>query len=153
MLFLLFELTPDRYALDVAQVAEVLPMLRVKPVPQAPKGVAGLITYRGVAVPVVDLSALMQGRPAHARLSTRLIIVNYPDGSGDTRPLGLIAEHVTDTMRRDPAAFVPSSIGDGRAACSGPISTDERGVIQWLDVNTLLPESLRATLFANAGDV
>jgi chemotaxis-related protein WspB len=152
MLFLLFELPPDRYALDVAQVAEVLPMLRVKPVPQAPAAVAGLITYRGVPVPVIDLSALMLGRPAKAQLSTRLIVVHYGDLRGRARPLGLIAEQVTDTMRRDARDFVPTSIGESDAPCSGPISTDDRGVIQWVDVNTLLPASLRASLFAEPGD-
>ena len=152
MLFLLFELPPDRYALDVAQVAEVLPMLRVKPVPQSPRGVAGLVTYRGVSVPVIDLSELLLGRPTSARLSTRLIVVHYPDGRGRNRPLALIAEHVTDTMRRDAAAFVPSSIGDGRTACSGPISTDENGIVQWVDVKTLLPASLQSMLFTDAGD-
>jgi chemotaxis-related protein WspB len=151
MLFLLFELPPDRYAIDVAQVAEVLPMLRIKPVPQAPAGVAGLISYRGTPIPIVDLSAVMLGRPAACCLSTRLIIVHYPDGLNGTRPLGLIGEHVVDTMRRNAGEFVPSNIGDGRAACSGPVVTDERGVIQWVDVNMLLPASLRATLFAESG--
>ena len=152
MLFLLFELPPDRYALDVSQVVEVLPMIRVKPVPQSPPGVAGLVTYRGVSVPVVDLSELMLGRPTSARLSTRLIVVHYPDERGTTRPLGLIAEHVTDTLRREASAFVSSSIGDGRRACSGPISTDEHGVVQWIDVKTLLPPELQASLFADTGE-
>jgi chemotaxis-related protein WspB len=151
MLFLLFELTPDRYAIDVAQVAEVLPILRVKPVPQAPAGVAGLISYRGTSVPVIDLSALMLGRPAAPCLSTRLIVVHYPDGPGKTRPLGLIAEHVVDTMRRNADDFMPSNIGNGRAACSGPVVTDDLGLIQWVDVNTLLPASLSSTLFADSG--
>ena len=150
MLFLMFELAGNRYAVDVAQVAEVLPLLRVKPVPQSPPGVAGLITYRGVPVPVVDLSEVMLGRPASARLSTRLIVVHYSDARDSTRLLGLIAEKVTDTMRRDAADFSASSIGDGTTVCSGQMCTDDRGVIQWLDVNTLLPLGVRSTLFAGA---
>ncbi len=152
MLFLLFEVTPDRYAIDVAQVAEVLPMLQVKPVPQAPTGVAGLINYRGAPVPVVDLSSLMMGRPASPSLSTRLIIVHYPDKSGQTRPLGLIAEHVVETLRREATDFQPSHIGDGQSACSGPVTSDDRGVIQWVNVNALLPASVRDGLFTNSGD-
>src|SRR5258707_5052843 len=105
MLFLLFELGRDGYAFDVGQVAEVLPLVRIGPVPQAPRGVAGLLNYRGVPVPVVDLSELALGRPAAARLSTRLILVNYPVDEKTTRLLGFIAEHTVDTMRRAPGEF------------------------------------------------
>jgi chemotaxis-related protein WspB len=42
VLFLLFELGNDRYALDVRQIAEVLPLLGVKEIPKAPKAMTGL---------------------------------------------------------------------------------------------------------------
>ena len=64
MLFLLFELGQDRYALDVRQVAEVLPLVEFKRIPQAPPFVAGLLNYRGDPVPVIDLSQLTLSRPA-----------------------------------------------------------------------------------------
>jgi chemotaxis-related protein WspB len=147
MLFLLFSLGRDRYAFDVGQIAEVLPLVRIKPVPQAPPGVAGLFSYRGQPVPIVDLSELLLGRPAPARLSTRLILVHYPNSHGSSRLLGLIAEHATDTMRREAGDFTASGIGQGHAACDGPVTTDEHGVIQWLDVKALLPATLRDALF------
>ena len=150
MLFLLFELARERYAIDASKVVEVLPLLRIRSVPHPPAGVAGLITYRGASLPVVDLSEVMMGRPATPSLTTRLIVVQYPDAHGQTRALGLIAEQVTDTLRRDASEFVPSSIGDGRTACSALVSTDERGIVQWIDVNALLPASLKETLFQDA---
>ena len=36
MLFLLFELGTDRYALDALQIAEVLPLVAIKRIPRAP---------------------------------------------------------------------------------------------------------------------
>ena len=63
MLFLQFELGQDRYVLDCSGVVEVLPLLAIKHIPQAPSGVAGVFNYRGEPVPVVDLSALALGRP------------------------------------------------------------------------------------------
>ena len=42
MLFLVFELGNDRYALDVRQVAEVLPLVGVKQMPRAPQGGAAV---------------------------------------------------------------------------------------------------------------
>jgi chemotaxis-related protein WspB len=151
MLFLLFELGHDRYAFDVGQVAEVLPRVRIRPLLQAPPGVAGVLSYRGVAVPVVDLSEVTIGTPTPARRSTRIVLVNYADGRGATRLLGFLAEHVTDTMRREAADFVAPGIGGDGAACSGRITTDARGVIQWVDVNSLLPASLRDVLFTQTG--
>ena len=58
MLFLLFQIGKDRYALEASRVVEVVPLLALKELPQAPKGVAGLFNYRGALVPAVDLSEL-----------------------------------------------------------------------------------------------
>ena len=43
MLYLLFQLDGDRYALNVAQIAEVLPLAATKSIPGTPAWVAGVI--------------------------------------------------------------------------------------------------------------
>jgi chemotaxis-related protein WspB len=149
MLFLLFQLGDERYALDTRHVAEVLPLVAITPILQAPTGVAGLFNYRGAPVPALDLSLLTLGRPAPARLNTRLVVVHYPDHRGDTRLLGLIAEKVTETVRRDPAEFVVSGITLDRAPYLGPIATDARGLLQWIEVERLVPASVRDVLFTS----
>ena len=101
MLFLLFQLGHDRYALEASRVLEVLPLLELKRLPGAPMGVAGIFNYRGRPVPAVDLSELTLGQPASERLSTRIVVINYPDETGKFQPLGLIAEHATEIIRRD----------------------------------------------------
>ena len=88
MLFLLFQLGQDRYALDTGAIAEVLPLVAITAIPQAPAGVAGLFNYRGAPVPAIDLSQLTMGRPARRRLNTRIIMVHYPDARGDTASAG-----------------------------------------------------------------
>jgi len=147
MLFILFQLGRDHYALDAAQVAEVLPLVQVKKIPRAPAGVAGVFTYRGAPVPVLDLSLLALGRPAHPRLSTRLLLVHYPDATGTKRLLGLIAEKATETLRREPGDFVASGVKSDGAPYLGPVVNDARGLIQWIEVDKLLPESVRDVLF------
>src|SRR2546421_10050690 len=82
MLFLLFQLGTDRYALEASRVVEVVPLLELKRLPQAPEGVAGIFNYRGQPVPAVDLCALTLGQPARKRLSTRIIIVNLSGAGG-----------------------------------------------------------------------
>jgi chemotaxis-related protein WspB len=147
MLFLLFELGNDRYALDVRQIAEVLPLLGVKQIPKAPQALTGLFNYRGAPVPVIDLSQLTLGRPAARRLSTRIVLVHYPDQAGATHLLGLIAEKATQTARHEPSDFVASGVTNAGAPYLGPVATDRRGLLQWIDVRTLLPPSFRDLLF------
>ena len=74
MLFLLFELGKDRYAIEAKRVVEVLPYVQIKRVPEAPGGVAGIINYRGEPVPILDFSEVALGTPAREYLSTRIII-------------------------------------------------------------------------------
>jgi chemotaxis-related protein WspB len=147
MLFLLFRLGDDRYALDVREVIEILPLVGIKEIPQAPAGVAGLFDCRGVPTPAIDLSALALGRPAACRLSTRIIVVPYPDHSGQPRALGLIAEKATETMRRAETDFVDAGVDNVQTPYLGPVASDSRGLIQRIEVSRLLPSSVRDVLF------
>ncbi|HVY72098.1 MAG TPA: chemotaxis protein CheW [Verrucomicrobiae bacterium] len=147
MLFLLFQLGGDRYALEAAQVVEVLPLVSIKRIPRAPAGIAGALNYRGAPVPVIDLNELATGRPAAARLSTRIILVNYIDSGGSRRVLGLIAEQATQMLRRDPGDFASTGIRPENAPYLGPVVADERGMIQWVEVNQLLPDPVQNLLF------
>ena len=147
MLFLIFELGNDRYALDVRQIAEVLPLVSFKQVPRAPQAMNGLFNYRGAPVPVIDLTQLTLGRPSARRLSTRLVLVHYPDHTGQTHLLGLVAERATQTARHEASDFVASGVTNTGAPYLGPVVTDARGLLQWIDVRTLLPPSFRDMLF------
>ena len=152
MLFLIFELGEDRYALDVRQIAGVLPLAGVKLVPRAPQAMNGLLNFHGAPVPVVDLSQLTLGRPASRRLSTRIVLVHYPEQTGRTHLLGLVAEKATETARHEASDFVPSGITDSGAPYLGPVVSDARGLIQWIDVRTLLAPSFRDLLFKEPMD-
>lgn len=147
MLFLLFRLGKDRYAIEARQVAEVLPLLEVKRIPQAPPAVRGAFDFRGQPVPLLDLSQLALGRPAPEQLSTRIVLVHYPDGRGGTRLLGLLAEHVTETLRRHPEEFQDAGVHSPDAPWLGRVASDPGGLVQWVQVAQLLPEDLRALLF------
>ena len=147
MLFLLFRLGKDRYALPATQVAEVLPMLEVKRIPQAPPAVRGAFDFRGRPVPLVDLSQMATGVPAREQLSTRIVLVDYPDGSGGTRLLGLLAEQVTETLRRNPEDFRDSGVGIPEAPWLGPVASDDGGLVQRVEVAQILLPEVRALLF------
>ena len=150
MLFLLFQLGKERYALPANRVVEVVPLLDLKHLPQAPKGVSGIFNYRGRPVPAVDLCALTVGQSASERFSTRIIIVNYPDGHGTNHWLGLIAEHVTEMLRKDANDFLDPGVKLREAPYLGPILMDNQSPVQWIYEQRLLPEPVRNLLFSAA---
>ena len=153
MLFLLFQLDADRYALPARDVTEVLPLLSVKTLPGAPAGVVGLINYRGLAVPALDLALLALGRPAARRVSTRILVVNYPHPDGRERLLGVIVERATEMIAKEPGEFRPIGIASPAARYLGPVAQDPRGMIQRVDVGALLTDELRAALYPDGADL
>jgi chemotaxis-related protein WspB len=153
MLFLLFHLGRDRYALEASRVVEVLPMLALKQLPQSPNAFAGIFNYHGRPVPVLDLCQLTIGQPAAERLSTRIILINCPDGRGGQRLLGLIAEHATETLRRNPRDFVDPGFKTKDAPYLGPVLLDPKGTIQWIHEQHLLSEQVRNLLFAEPAEL
>ncbi len=147
MLFLVFRLGKDCYALETAQVVEVLPRVIVKEIPQAPPGVAGTFNYHGEPVPLLDLAALSLGKPSRGRMSTRIILVNYHAQSGESHLLGLLAEETTETIRREETDFVPAGVVADGTPYLGPVTNDARGMIQRVEVNQLLTQEVRDLLF------
>lgn len=147
MLFLQLQIGAEAYVLDTARIIEVLPLVSVRPIPGLPTAVAGLFSYRGAVVPVIDLSELTLGRAARRRISTRVIVLRY-----GARPLGVIAEQVTATIDRDAADFTASGITSEATPYLGPITRDGGRLIQWIEVDKLLPASVSRVLFREAGE-
>jgi chemotaxis-related protein WspB len=99
VLFLVFRAAGARWALDASTVVEVVPLVRLAPLPHAPPYVRGLFRWRGLVLPAVDLSVLAGGEPAREMMSTRILVARMPD-AGAGRFAGLVAEGVTGTALR-----------------------------------------------------
>jgi chemotaxis-related protein WspB len=147
MLFLLFHIGRDRYALDAAHVVEVLPMVRHKAIPRAPAGVLGAFDYHGTPVPLIDLAALATGMPSRGLMSTRIFLVSYLARPGKTHLLGLLAERATEAIRRERDDFLDAGVAVDAAPYLGPVTMDARGAIQRIEVDRLLPPSIHEVLF------
>lgn len=147
MLFLIFHLGEDWYALKSAEIVQVLPHVAWKVIPQAPPGVAGVINYHGTPVPLIDPKALSLGQAAARHMSTRIILFNYLASDGETHLLGLLAEQTTETIRREINDFVDAGVPADRAPYLGPVTNDERGLIQLIEPRKLLSPALCELLF------
>ena len=147
MLCLLFEIAGDKYALDVTQVTEVLPLVDLKKIPHSPPEIAGACNYRGTPLPVVDVSRMAVGESARPRLSTRIIVVHYEEADGIRRQVGLLVEKATETIKKSASDFVASGVTNPWAPYLGAIATDRGGLIQRIDVTTILSPYLKELLF------
>ena len=150
MVYLLFQIGADRYALEAAGIAAVEPLVRLKRIPQAAAGIAGVVDYHGEPVPVVDLHAMALGQPAEASLSTRLVMVQYRCADGQERLLGLLAEKATETARYENRDFQDPGVTTEGAPYLGPVVHDARGIIQRVEVARLLTPEVRDVLWRQA---
>jgi chemotaxis-related protein WspB len=152
VLCILFRLGDARYALDASSILEILPLVNLNRVLRPPRGIAGLLNHRGVLIPVIDLSELALGYPAQPRLSTRIILAQCSEADGTRQPLGLITEHATEAMRCEPQDFVSSGILHDDAQYLGPVSMTPHGLVQRIELDQLLPATMRRSLTEQSPD-
>jgi chemotaxis-related protein WspB len=157
MLFLLFDLDGERYALDAAEIVEVLALAPVRPIPGTPAWIAGVFEHRGEPLPVIDVPHLALGRAARRLRSTRLVVVRYEPASRQPqagerngaapRLLGLIVEHATQTCRIAAERFADSGVATPHARWLGPVANDTQGLVQWVKVQQMLDDDVKALLY------
>ena len=147
MLLLLFEIGNGRYALDINQIIEIVPLVKLKKIPTAPNYVSGLMNYRGEGIPVIDLSQLVDNVDYEDALSTRIIVVKYPAKNEGDKPLGLIANNVTETVRTKLSKPPPTGVLMDKSLYDGEVTPETSDMIQWFDTRKMLPEKEIDTLF------
>jgi chemotaxis-related protein WspB len=144
ILFLVFQLGKDSYALASDQVVEVLSRFEVNPFPEAPHGVVGLLTYRGTPVPVIDLNLVASDQPLASQSGTRIIVVRYPDAPDQL--LALLAERATETLRCRPEDFMEARTDTRKNPHWGPVVAQVRRLIQWIQPDRLLTNATRQSI-------
>jgi len=145
MKLLVFHIGADRYGLRLRDVVRVLPLLELKHVPMAPDSVAGLMDFHGRSVPVIDLCRAAGLPSGEDHFDTRIIVADYHSPEGTDHLLGLRAERVVGVQEVSDAQLTESGV---RAApFLGQVASDRQGMLQLVELEQLLPESLRALLF------
>ena len=139
MLVLTFRVAEVPYAVSVRRVVEVVPRVALRGVPHAPGYLAGLLRYRGGAVPVVDLGLLMGDAACEDRLDTRIILVDGGvHGGAGLGFLGLIAERVDDVRAVDESRRAVAGLEIGGAPYLGAVYETDDGLIQLVEPGKIL---------------
>lgn len=104
--FITFKLGDESFAINVAQVREVLELTEITKVPTAPSYMRGVVNVRGAAIPVVDLRQKF-GLPKTAETVNSRIIVLELTLEGELCILGGIADSVHEVIELDQSSINP----------------------------------------------
>ena len=151
MMHLLFQMGEEAYAIPVARIERVLPLVALRRIPRTPDWVAGVMIYRGQPVPVVDVCRRALGRGARALLDTRIVLVGYPEGG--TRRLGLILEHVRRVAGVGDADVAEIGLRMPEAPYPGGAARRGAARVRRIEVDQLLPGEMKERLFEAAEEV
>ncbi len=101
MMFLTFTISNKEFAINANEIHEILPLVKIHPLPKPSAKFIGYINYRGQPVPVMDLGVFLGFLPVEAKLSTRIVIINFLQENGNQLLLGLLADNATDLEKFD----------------------------------------------------
>jgi purine-binding chemotaxis protein CheW len=105
--YLTFTLGDEHFALDVANVREILEFTGVTKVPQTPEFMRGVINLRGSVVPVMDMR-LKFGMSITEKAVDTCVIVAEVSLEGETTVLGALVDSVQEVFELEPEQIEPA---------------------------------------------
>jgi purine-binding chemotaxis protein CheW len=97
-----FRLDASEYALPVSVVGEVLRMVAITAVPEAPEWLPGVINLRGRVIPVIDLRTKLHLPAPKVGVNTPIIVAEH-----DGQTVGLVADAVSELLTVPADAIEP----------------------------------------------
>ena len=104
--YLTFNLGDEEFALEIAQVREVLDYTTITKVPRMPEFLRGVINLRGNVVPVIDLRLKLGMSAAKNTVDTCIVIVEI-EIEGELIQVGALADSVQEVIDLDPSQIAP----------------------------------------------
>lgn len=140
-----------RFALDLSEVTEVLPMVAHRAAGGGPAWLLGLFNLRGAMVPLVDLAVIVDGTPTRPTLGTRIVVLRLEtelfdaaSADGASNRVGLVVPDVSGPIARDFAhAGAHPGFSFAGASHLGPTIADESGFLQLLRCRRILEGDAR----------
>lgn len=109
--FLAFRLDEESFALDVAQIREILDRTPITRIPRMPSFMKGVINLRGAVVPVVDMRIKFDLGRVEETVDTCIIVVEIQVG-GDQTVIGALVDAVQEVFELTPEQIeAPPRIG------------------------------------------
>jgi len=91
--YLAFQLDDEEYALDIKQISEIIKAREFTEIPRSPEFVLGIISLRGVVVPVFDLCCRLNLGVAEITANSRIVVCQ----SGEVT-VGLLVDNINQVV-------------------------------------------------------
>lgn len=95
--YLTFSLAQEEYGIGILKVKEIIGVMPITSVPQAPHFVKGVINLRGKVIPVTDLRLRFGLAEEEATEKTCIIVVEIGNGSGQVQT-GIVVDSVSEVL-------------------------------------------------------
>lgn len=100
--WLTFFLGNEEYALDIAGVSEIIKIREITDIPRAPEFILGIISLRGIIIPVFDLKKRLKLGAGEPTPASRIIVCQRGE-----RAAGLLVDSITQVVRISDGAIEP----------------------------------------------
>lgn len=146
MLLLTMTIGNESFGLDAQRIVEIIPLVKLDHVPRVDACISGIFNYRGTPVPVIDLCMFFNNHKCRNNLGSRIIIthIKLPDESN--KAIGLLAERVTEVIKCNPKDFSSSGISSSNAKFLQYVYQCGNELIQIIDVEKVIPDSISQQL-------
>ncbi|MVS99880.1 chemotaxis protein CheW [Devosia sp. L53-10-65] len=101
---LTIRLDDELFAVEAHHVREILELVPITEVPNAPEFVGGLINVRGRVVPLADLRVMFGMKRAEPDEDTRIVVMEV-DMDGEPAIVGILADKVHDVTDIEAASI------------------------------------------------
>jgi chemotaxis-related protein WspB len=149
MLILTMNIGKERYGINTDQVAEVIPLINLDQIPMVDKIISGIFNYRGRPTPVIDLCQFFEKRCCTKNQGSRIIIIEPDTEIPGSRPIGLIAERVTEVLKCTNDVLISSGIKSEATPFLGEIFKHGDDMLQLIDTRHILPVSIANQIFVD----
>ncbi len=95
--YLTFSMADEEYGIGILKIKEIIGMMPITTVPQAPEFVKGVVNLRGKVIPVIDLR-LRFGIDAIDYTERTCIIVVEIEGTAGTVQIGIVVDSVSEVL-------------------------------------------------------
>ena len=83
------------YVIDIMKIKEIIKVLRLTPIPKAPKFIEGVINLRGVVIPIIDMRKRFElAEKKEDTAKARIVIVSI-----EKKIVGLIVDEVKEVIK------------------------------------------------------
>lgn len=100
--FLCFRVAEENYAVNIMEIKEIIKPREVTEVPRVPRFVIGILSLRGIIIPVYDMRQRLGFTPREQTGKSRIIVVKRQDEFS-----GLMVDEVVQVVRIETASIEP----------------------------------------------